>query len=157
MDKDLRGRVETLSARERDCLRLVFERRVTKEIADQLDLRDGTVFRYLYTAQRKLGAANRRQAAEWLAAVEGGAIVSPPRKTWFDRIVSGLASLAGVTPERIRMWLPVRPPGAKNNVLSLTARAIWPIALAVATAVGFGMLAVGADVVSRLLASLWVR
>jgi len=52
----------TLTARERDILRLVEEGRTNKEIARTLALSPGTVRNYLAEAASKLGAANRIEA-----------------------------------------------------------------------------------------------
>jgi two-component system response regulator DesR len=52
----------TLTARERDILRLVEEGRTNKEIARILTLSPGTVRNYLAEAASKLGAANRIEA-----------------------------------------------------------------------------------------------
>jgi two-component system response regulator DesR len=52
----------TLTARERDILRLVEEGRTNKEIARALALSPGTVRNYLAEAASKLGAANRIEA-----------------------------------------------------------------------------------------------
>lgn len=52
----------TLTAREREILRLVEEGRTNKEIARTLNLSPGTVRNYLAEAASKLGAANRIEA-----------------------------------------------------------------------------------------------
>ncbi|WP_394662280.1 helix-turn-helix transcriptional regulator [uncultured Sphingomonas sp.] len=56
--------IPTLSARQRDCLKLVWSRRATsKEIAAELGISKGTVDKYIAEAVELLGARDRRQAA----------------------------------------------------------------------------------------------
>jgi DNA-binding CsgD family transcriptional regulator len=72
---------ERLSPRHRDCLRLVYERSTSKEIAGQLGIGPGTVDGYLAEAIAILGARNRREAAAMLHAHEGlsGPCKLPPQ------------------------------------------------------------------------------
>ncbi len=67
------GTIEQLTARERDCLRLVARGMSSKEIALELGLSPLTVDGYLKEAVRTLGAATRREAARMLIAHEGDA------------------------------------------------------------------------------------
>ena len=62
--------VERLSPRQRECLRLAYQRRTTKEIARELGIRPGTVATYCSEAIAILGADNRRHAAELLHGLE---------------------------------------------------------------------------------------
>ncbi|WP_164096634.1 helix-turn-helix domain-containing protein, partial [Serratia marcescens] len=59
-----------LTARERDCLRLVARGMSSKEIALALGLSPLTVDGYLKEAVRTLGVSSRREAARILAAHE---------------------------------------------------------------------------------------
>lgn len=61
---------ETLTPRERDCLRLVLTLQESKRIAPELGLTAGTVDQYLKNAARKLGVSGRREAAELLRGHE---------------------------------------------------------------------------------------
>lgn len=63
---------ESLTPRERDCLRLVLSLQESKRIAPELGLTAGTVDQYLKNAARKLGVSGRREAAELLRAHEQG-------------------------------------------------------------------------------------
>src|SRR3954471_11168595 len=66
---------ETLTERERQCLRLVFERLRPKEIGRELGISHHTVNGHLQQAMRKLGATSSLEAARlWRgapAALEG--------------------------------------------------------------------------------------
>lgn len=153
------GRTVALTPRERDCLRLVWERRTTKEIARDLNLRPGTVFRYIKDAQTKLGAPNRRAAADLLFGVQ-----RPPEtpievgdgSDWVEPTPPIPPVPASSLTPSWRDRLPIRKPGAPHNDLNISLRLAWVLALAVALAVGFGMLAVGAQVVSDLLGA-WYK
>lgn len=72
-------RLEQLTPRERECLRLVSQGRSSKEIAIELDLSPFTVDEYVKSAVGKLGASNRREAARMLAPEESGT-PTPPQK-----------------------------------------------------------------------------
>lgn len=67
-----------LSPRQRECLRLVWERRTSKEIAVELGISAATVDGYIKEAMEQLGARNRRDAA---AIAFGSAPIAPPDKT----------------------------------------------------------------------------
>ena len=62
---------ETLTERERQCLRLVFERLRPKEIGRELGISHHTVNGHLQQAMRKLGATSSIEAARLLHATEG--------------------------------------------------------------------------------------
>ena len=65
------GRFDRLNEGERDCLRLVAQGLVSKEIARHLDLSPHTVDDRIRTACRKLKVRRRSQAAHLLASLEG--------------------------------------------------------------------------------------
>ena len=58
---------ETLSAREKQLAKLVFQAKSNKEIASDLHLAEGTIKEYLHTIFRKLGVKNRTELALWIA------------------------------------------------------------------------------------------
>ena len=147
-------RLDLLSQRERECLRLAFRQRTSKEIGLALNLSPSTVKGYIAQATIKLGARDRREAAAWLAEAEGLVMDPTPWTGPSGRVERERPDAPGVTVSGARDWrslLPFRQSGASHHDLSLPARALWPFVLAAALAVGFGMLAVGADVVSRML------
>lgn len=63
--------LETLSERERQCLRLVFERLRPKEIGRELGISHHTVNGHLQQAMRKLGASSSIEAARQLHEASG--------------------------------------------------------------------------------------
>jgi len=73
------GTIEQLTARERDCLRLVARGMSSKEIALALGLSPLTVDGYLKEAVRTLGVSSRREAARILASHESHPQAAPPQ------------------------------------------------------------------------------
>lgn len=59
---------ESLSPRQLECLRLVWERRISKEIARELGISKTTVDGYIAEAVQALGAKDRREAAAMVFA-----------------------------------------------------------------------------------------
>lgn len=146
---DLIVRAAKLTPRQRQCLRLAYQRRTSKEIAAELGLGVGTVDTYVSEAVSTLGARNRRQAAEWLVAIEGEPAVTladaAPRRPQLE--LTGGESHVGHPEESAegstgdwRRLLPLRPKGAAHNDLGIGLRLFWIPALAVAFSVGLGML-----------------
>ena len=153
--------VARLSPRQKQCLRLTYQRRVTKEIAAELGLGVGTVNTYCTDAIAILGARNRRDAAEMLHAFEQagtGAPAAPGRV----QLHSGGVPQHGTTGPSLpaetaidwRSLLPLRRKGAPHNDLGLLLRLAWIPLLALAFAIGFGMLAIGLDVLSNVFRAL---
>jgi DNA-binding CsgD family transcriptional regulator len=68
--------VDSLSERERECLRLVAQHHTSKDIAALLGLSPYTVDGYVAEACAKLGTGRRGEAARILVAAEG----SPPER-----------------------------------------------------------------------------
>ena len=167
---------ERLSPRHRDCLRLVYRRKRTKEIAALLGLSPGTVSGYCNEAIRILGARDRIDAAERFAAFEGEdvAATSPPASA----IPLPLSHEGGAPPSdrhppsgwvveapadrpvelptaAVPAWrklLPIRTDGSTSTDLGIVARLLWIPLLALFFAVGFGMLATAVRVISDLVA-----
>ncbi|MFT4054922.1 MAG: helix-turn-helix transcriptional regulator [Novosphingobium sp.] len=149
---------ERLSPRHRECLRLVYRRYTSKEIAAELGIGVGTVNSYIKEAVAMLGARNRRHAAEMLFGDEdreGNA--QTPYKIEADS--SGVASGAQFAPQfapslqppGLFELLPSISKGIPRNELAPARRVFWILQLGSAVAIGFGMLVVGLDVISRLL------
>jgi DNA-binding CsgD family transcriptional regulator len=146
--------LERLSPRQRDCLRLVFERRTSKEIAAELGIGIGTVDSYIAEAVALLGAQNRRRAAEMLF---GDLQPAPPEHLEPEN--TGVASpppdpsLPETAPQP-RNWLgvlPFRTSGVEPHDLKPSRRLFWILQIAFGLAISFGMFVTGLDVISRLL------
>lgn len=136
----MQSRVDQLSPRQRDCLRLVYQRKTTKEIAQALGIMPGTVATYCTEAIAILGARNRRHAAELLHAHEG-----TPSEMWppSEGLPRADPAEPAVVTERAGLWwgaLSVMNRDADND-LGIIARLIWIFGLAIALAIGFGALA----------------
>ena len=86
---DQESRVEALSERQKEILRLIAQHLQAKEVARMLDISESTVKTHTDAARRRLGVASSRDAAKLLVAYEaksssgGGAILPeggwPPR------------------------------------------------------------------------------
>ena len=154
-------RFERLSPRQRECLRLAYDRKRTKEIAAILGLSVGTVGTYCTEAIRILRARDRVDAAEQLHAFEQG--METPQKFELDPVGVGKSSLSpatGVSEPAMPMWrklVPFRPTGAAYNDLSPLARLIWIPIIALVFAVGFGVLADTVRLASDIVAGRATR
>jgi DNA-binding CsgD family transcriptional regulator len=71
-------RLDLLSPKERDCLRLVLENHSSKQIARQLGISQTSVDTHISRARAKLGVRDRYEAARLLAAWEGGQQTAVP-------------------------------------------------------------------------------
>lgn len=144
-----------LTPRHKQCLRLTYERRVTKEIAAELDLSVGTVNTYCTEAIALLGARNRREAAEMLHAYENGRDPAPLKVELHSEGVPSHAETAPTLASEMaadwRSLLPLRRKGSPDNDLGILLRLAWIPLLALAFAIGFGMLAIGLGVLSDII------
>ncbi|MGR6329235.1 helix-turn-helix domain-containing protein [Sphingomonas sp. XXL09] len=127
-----------LSPRQAECLRLVYQRRTTKEIAVILGLAPGTVSTYCSEAVALLGARDRRHAAEILHALETAPSNQGPQS-------EGVADEAVIPPTIVPPGKPAHPLGPlspqnrdADNDTGVFARLAWILVLAIGLAVGFG-------------------
>jgi DNA-binding CsgD family transcriptional regulator len=92
-DTALLDRLKSLSARERDCLRLILENHTSKEVGRQLGISHTSVDTHVRRARAKLGLRDRYEAARLLAHWEGepepaaaspaaDALATPRRGPW---------------------------------------------------------------------------
>jgi DNA-binding CsgD family transcriptional regulator len=132
-----------LTERERDVLRRLTTLSRPPEIARELGIGEATVRTHIANARRKLGGVGAFAAARALAESEGR----------HQSLPTHLFTIPGAAPDW-RDLLPVRRKGAHGNDLNLGFRLIWIVLLASGIAIAFGMLAVGARVLSDLLRSL---
>jgi DNA-binding CsgD family transcriptional regulator len=134
-------RVNELSERQKQCLRLYYANLEVKEIGAKLLLSPNTVKKYLRDARRTLGASRSMQAARFLVGYEQDTQGIPPP----SRLVSE-SEIADqdVAPEQMR-------PVARNRYnLTILQRIGLIVAIAfVAVALG-GALLVGADAITRI-------
>jgi DNA-binding CsgD family transcriptional regulator len=153
-DTDFSAKVRRLTPRQIECLRLVYDRRTSKEIAAEIELSAATVDSYITDAVALLGARNRRHAAELLHSV------APPEKLGSQSSGAEDPPFPIQAPARRQFrwsdWLPFRQLGANGNDFHPAIRILFIPVLAVVFATGFGMLANGARVVSDLFAA-WLR
>jgi len=70
------SRLHLLTPKERDCLRLVMERRSSKQIARQLGISRTSVDTYVRRAREKLGLKDRYAAARLLEAWQRGEVLT---------------------------------------------------------------------------------
>jgi DNA-binding CsgD family transcriptional regulator len=133
------GTIEQLTARERDCLRLVGRGMSSKEIALALGLSPLTVDGYLKEAVRTLGVSGRREAARVLAShdeLPPREEISPPQNLGGEPPDLAETVLSGVPlpPKRSeaepRFRVPFLRQGKQINDLDPLNRLIWIIGLA---------------------------
>jgi DNA-binding CsgD family transcriptional regulator len=153
-------RFESLSPRQRECLRLVAELKAAGEIATELNISVSTVNGYIAEAVRHLGARNRREAAKSLSEYEASA----PEKHGGEetRVVEPTPSGAPMAPPETASaivppaqgWslkLPIRRQEQVDNHLSVAERLFWVPAVALAIAIAFGMLMTGLQIAAALI------
>lgn len=140
-----------LSPRHRDCLRLVYQRRTTKEIARELGIAPGTVASYCTEAVAILNADDRRHAAELFHALDTAPLD--------DRGASlGVVPQAHPEPSPPPVARPAHPLGPlapanrdADNDASITARIAWIIALTVGLAIAFGSIVTSVRTISDVV------
>lgn len=171
MEHDMRARVYSLSAGQRDCLRLVNAHLSSKEIARKLNISRHTVDQRIALACRKLEAANRREAAVLLAQYdsfiyEPSDIAEQPAQvlSLLDVQMDGFGEseqsdkvISGIQPNVIVDVLPLTFPFPKRkgdrNDLSLSARLAWAFAIFFMATLVSGAMIAALEVLGRLLSS----
>lgn len=147
---------ERLSPRQRECLRLVYLRRSTKEIAVELGIAPGTVTSYCTEAIALLGARNRRDAAEILHRLENDTALNAPSKTGARSArVDAEAPIVAAMPPAVRPAHPLGPLSPANrdadNDARIATRLAWILALAIGIAIGFGSIVAAARALSDVV------
>ena len=155
------GRLDSLTPREKDCLRLVLSTDAHKQIAHQLGISTNTVDGYLKSAIRKLGVSSSVRAAQMLAAHEAGGTLP---QSWGDHAqplpppdAAGLADRSAAAGQSrsglLRRWLrmPAQRAGGSGNDLTIPERlreslqgalfAIFAVGVLVAALSGLGIVA----------------
>jgi len=171
--------MDRLNDGQRDCLRLVLAHLNSKEIARELSISPHTVDQRLRTAMRILNAQSRFEAARTFAALDRENIYHPliyqrsaiepasksgeqdpsSRRTGNEKTGvmddgvsadSGGAITALEQSEIRRRPLPVPRYRGERNSLATVARLGWILAIAIGSAVSFGVLVAGLEALSRL-------
>jgi DNA-binding CsgD family transcriptional regulator len=170
-------RIERLTDKQRECLRLVYAHMETKEIARTLGISPDGVTQRIKTAMRVLDVNRRRDAAQILAEAEGLAayprrvhpswdIASMAEPAMFVPSIEGgrqyEASSVGVMreeqavfetatslrPRGIQLPLPIW--GGRPSDLNALRRLGWIFAVRLLIALTFGICLTGVEALSRL-------
>ena len=170
-------RIERLTDKQRECLRMVHRHMETKEIARVLGLSPDAVTQRIKTAMKTLGVDRRRDAALILAEAEG--LVPYPRQVYPSRDIAiapepgtiappsdgglhesafegrgvmeeqaGFTLLLPSRPRGLQMPLPFR--GSRPSDLDWLRRLGWIIGIMFVTALVFGMFLAGLESLSRM-------
>jgi len=143
---------DRLTARQRDCLRELAKLKSVKEIAATLGISESTTNGHLEAATRNLGLPSRTEAALQFQAHERAEHpqISPGSISRVEPAIVPSAQV--VTPAATgSLRLPFRAKGATRNDLTPVERLAWIAGLAVAFAIGFGMLGAGSFFAGRIL------
>jgi DNA-binding CsgD family transcriptional regulator len=170
-------RIERLTDKQRECLRMVYRHMETKEIARALGLSPDGVTQRIKTAMKTLGVDRRRDAARILAEAEGLSpyprhvypsrdIASAPEPAMFAPSTEGGrqygATMVGamreeqsafeaapsLRPRGFQLPLPIR--GGRPNDLNSWHRLGWILAVMLMIAFMFGVFLAGLEALSRL-------
>lgn len=171
-------RIERLTDKQRECLRLVFMHRSSKEIARELGIGVDAVDQRIKTAMRTLDVESRTEAARMLASHEGmgpyqrlvyqmpEVVPDLPLPEFAARANEG----AGVVDEPQAMavredqamfqalqWRPARAlplplpfEGEGRNSLTAWQRVAWIVGIAIGVAIGFGAFLTGLQALAEL-------
>jgi DNA-binding CsgD family transcriptional regulator len=172
MDRD---RIERLTDKQRECLRLVYRHMETKEIARVLGLSPDGVTQRIKTAMKTLRVDRRRDAALLLAEAEGPQpyppqvypprdIAAAPEPAMFAASTNGEwhrgSSGAAIKEQQASFVvehfartpaLPLPLGGARPNDVGWLRRLTWIVGIAIGIAFAFGALVAGIEGVAKLL------
>lgn len=144
---------DSLSAQQRECLRLVWQQHSSKEIAIALRISKNTVDGYVSEAVARLGARDRRHAARLcFGDASPDSVGGDPARV--AMVVAELPSDGMSEGLSLPLRLPFRRKGAVHNDLSIFERLVWIPVIGIAIAIGFGMLAVGLHAIGDLLVTI---
>ena len=168
--------IDLLSAGQRDCLRLVYQHKSSKEIARELDISPHTVDQRLRVAMRKLGVNNRKKAALMFATASddtvyqslryqspqiAAAISTPHDRTRNDQARNRggkvehvlreqqqpYAVFSDAKPSGSRFSLPGL--GGRANDLTILEKLAWIVGISFAAALSYGAIISGLEALSR--------
>lgn len=168
--------LDRLTEKQRECLRLVYAHKETKEIARLLGLSPDGVNQRIKTAMNTLGVSRRRDAAQILAEAEGLGTYPPlvhtswdiaaaPDPAMLDPSTEGpryadeskvgmkeqqdwFNAASSVRPWPAQLPLPVR--GSRPDDLNWLRRLGWIIVIMLVIALVFGMFLAGLESLSRM-------
>ena len=168
--------IDLLSAGQRDCLRLVYHHKSSKEIARELDISPHTVDQRLRVAMRKLGVDNRKKAALMFATASGettyqslryqspqiAAVISAPHdRTHNDRAKDSGAKVEHILREQqqpFAVFSDAKASGSKfslpglggsDNDLTILEKLAWIVGISFAAALSYGAIISGLEALSR--------
>jgi DNA-binding CsgD family transcriptional regulator len=170
-------RIERLTDKQRECLRMVYRHMETKEIARVLGLSPDGVTQRIKTAMKTLGVDRRRDAARILAEAEG--LAPYPRHVYPSRDIASTSEPAMIVPptdgeqhksafegrglmeeQAVFAVMPSSGPrgfqmplpfgGSRPSDLSWLRRLGWIIGIMFVTALVFGMFLAGLESLSRM-------
>ncbi len=164
------GTLGRITDGQRDCLRLVLDHKSSKDIARELGISPHTVDQRLRTAIRTLGVGNRFEAARLYASSDSGqpyqrAVYQPPHvataalAATLDVPIGNATGRTGGgqvggfrSPGERPAWpLPFPTRQGEKNELSVAARLMWIMVIAVATALAFGGILAGLEALAALI------
>lgn len=172
--------ISKLTARQRDCLRLVLHHKQSKEIGRELGISPMTVDNHFRSAIQILGVSNRLEAARMLAAHEGEEpshwltsqplpvvsqferpIIAPPVDAGDGQREMMSALREDQVPYRTyadhgftTIPLPVPTRGKPRNDLTIAQRLFWIAALVFGMGIGAGALLSGFAALSNIVLAL---
>ena len=172
-------RFDRLTDKQRECLRLVFMHRSSKEIARELGVGSDAVDQRIKTAMRTLGVESRTEAARLLAQHEGMGpyqrlvyqrpdVAPDPVPPSFDPQANegertaeeayGTAVREEQAMFQTMQWRPARAlpfplpvEGERRNDLGPLQRLAWIVGIAIGTAIGFGAFLTGLQALDQLV------
>ena len=168
-------RVERLTEKQRECLRLVWRHQESKDIARALGISPHSVDGRIKTAMRALGVEDRYEAARLLVQAEAESIdqrlIYPPSDVHVGPhpapspfsfepgerraehlVVEEPQAAFQLSPGYDASWFkpPLPTNGRRANDLNVAARLFWVVIIAIGAALSFGVLATGLEALSRL-------
>lgn len=151
---------DSLTEREKECLRLLLHPMKAKDIARSTGLSVHTVNEHLKSARRKLGTTDSLTAAQMLRAAEGTPKSSVTIESGSkaeansDQSRHAETSAENAVLVRVSSAFPLGTGGRPWNNLSLSWRLVWPILLLGVVALGGGSILAGASELSQLVIAL---
>jgi DNA-binding CsgD family transcriptional regulator len=138
-------RLNRLTEKQRECLRLVYDHMSSKEIAKQLGVEPGTVDQYIKAAMRTLGVGERRAAARMLAEHEAAGSAAPAALRLQDE-----QSPFDATPPRREPMLPLPIEGLRPTHVGWGKRLVWIVLIAAVIALAFLALLASTETFERI-------